>query len=241
MAEPVRLQKFLSSAGVASRRGAEDLITDGRVAVNGRVVTELGTKVDPARDRVQVDGRAVRAGAREWFALYKPRGFLSTRSDPQGRRTLYELVPDELHRLFHVGRLDYDSEGLVLLTNDGDTANLMMHPRYGAEREYEVKLDAPVTDNLVAALLHGVQLDDGPARATHVRRHGARGVMVTLTEGRNREVRRMFAALGREVVRLRRVRYATVGLGGLRPGEWRQLDRAEISELKRSLRSSGQA
>src|SRR5919108_5270737 len=140
----VRLQKYLAQAGVASRRRSETLIVSGRVRVNGVVVTELGTRVEPEYDIIEVDGRPVRAAAAEWLALHKPIGYLSTRVDPQGRRTLYELLPPPLRRLFYVGRLDRDSEGLILLTNEGDVAHRLLHPRHGVEREYEVELDAAI-------------------------------------------------------------------------------------------------
>jgi 23S rRNA pseudouridine2605 synthase len=228
----IRLQKFLSQAGTASRRGAEELIAAGRVVVNGVVVSEPGTRVDPQRDEVVVDGERVRPAASEWYALHKPRGYLSTRDDPQGRQTLYDLVPPELRRLFYVGRLDYDSEGLVLLTNDGDTAHRMLHPRFGMEREYELELDRAADDALVRALVQGVELEDGPARAGAVRRVGAKGLRLTLREGRKREVRRMLAACGHDVRRLRRVRYGPVALGDLEPGAWRKLDKQELAALK---------
>jgi 23S rRNA pseudouridine2605 synthase len=228
----IRLQKFLSQAGTASRRGAEELIAAGRVVVNGVVVSEPGTRVDPQRDEVVVDGERVRPAASEWYALHKPRGYLSTRDDPQGRQTLYDLVPPKLRRLFYVGRLDYDSEGLVLLTNDGDTAHRMLHPRFGMEREYEVELDRAADDALVSALVQGVELEDGPARAGAVRRVGVKGLRLTLREGRKREVRRMLAACGHDVRRLRRVRYGPVALGDLEPGAWRKLEKQELAALK---------
>jgi 23S rRNA pseudouridine2605 synthase len=228
----VRLQKFLSQAGVASRRGSEELITAGRVAVNGTAVSELGIRVDPARDEVRVDGAVVRPAAGEWYALHKPRGYLSTRSDPQGRATLYDLVPPPMRRLFYVGRLDYHSEGLVLLTNDGDTAHRMLHPRYGMEREYEVVLDGPAEADLPARLERGVELDDGPARAESARHAGPERLRLTLREGRKREVRRMLAACGHGVRRLRRLRYGPISLGTLEPGAWRRLERWELDALR---------
>jgi 23S rRNA pseudouridine2605 synthase len=228
----VRLQKFLSQAGTASRRHAEELIAAGRVTVNDVVVSEQGTRVDPSRDVVLVDGRRVRPADSEWYVLHKPRGYLSTRHDPQGRQTVYDLVPAELHRLFYVGRLDYDSEGLVLLTNDGDIAHRMLHPRFGMEREYEVELDRGADETLVSTLLGGVELDDGPARAEAVRRVGVKGLRLTLREGRKREVRRMLAACGHDVRRLRRVRYGPVELGELEPGAWRKLGQHELAALK---------
>lgn len=234
--EGVRLQKFLSQAGVASRRHSEELITAGRVAINGTVVTELGVRVDPARDEVHVDGRRITPARVEWYALHKPRGYLSTRSDPEGRATLYELVPERMRGLFYVGRLDYDSEGLVLLTNDGDTAHRMLHPSFGIEREYEVELDRNVDALLADRLLEGVELEDGPARAESVRQTGPKRIRLTLGEGRKREVRRMLAACGHLVRRLRRVRYGPIVLGSLEPGAWRPLERRELAALRASTR-----
>lgn len=233
MAEKVRLQKFLSQAGVASRRASEELITAGRVKVNGRPATELGTKVDPSQDRVHVDGRRIRPAPQEWYALNKPRGYMSTRSDPEGRPTLYELVPASLHKLFYVGRLDFDSEGLVLLTNDGDTANRLLHPRYEVDREYEVELRQDIESDALDRLKRGVELDDGPARAESVHRKSGNRIVLTVREGRKREVRRMFDAVGHEVVRLRRVRYGPIRLGQLALGQWRHLDDRELDALER--------
>ena len=230
----VRLQKFLSQAGVASRRASEELITAGRVRVNGRVSTELGVRVDPTRDRVQVDGRRIRPAEQEWYALNKPRGYMSTRRDPEGRRTLYELVPREMHPLFYVGRLDYDSEGLILLTNDGDTAHRMMHPSFGVDREYDVELAEDIESDALDRLRRGIELDDGPARAESARRKSGNRLVLTLQEGRKREVRRMFMALGHRVVRLRRVRYGPIRLGTMPVGEWRHLEEREIEALRRA-------
>lgn len=232
----IRLQKFLSQAGVASRRSSEELIVGGRVSINGRPATELGVRVQPTDD-VRVDGRRIRPAASQWYALHKPRGYMSTRSDPQGRQTLYDLVPPPMRRLFYVGRLDFDSEGLVLLTNDGDTAHRLLHPRYGVDREYDVELEEQVDDAALEQLRIGVQLDDGRARARTARRRGGRRVVLTLQEGRKREVRRMFAELGYRVIRLRRVRYGPIRLGDLPPGEWRPLDERELDALHRVKRA----
>jgi 23S rRNA pseudouridine2605 synthase len=232
----VRLQKFLSQAGVASRRHSEAIITSGRVRVNGVVVTELGTRVDPQRDEVSLDGRRVLPAASEWYALNKPRGYLSTRSDPGGRSTLYELLPARLHGLFHVGRLDYDSEGLVLLTNDGDTAHRLLHPRFGVEREYEIELDRDVDATLLDRLEQGVELDDGPAVAEAAQQTGAKRIRLTLREGRKREVRRMLDACGHMVRRLRRVRYGPVELGQVAPGAFRPLEAGEVKALQKATR-----
>ena len=237
MSEPVRLQKFLSQAGVASRRAAEKLIVEGRVSVNGETVTELGTKVDAQRDRVQVDGRVVRAATPVWLALYKPVGYVSTRSDPEGRPTIYDLVPETFSGLFHVGRLDVASEGLILLTNEGEIANQLLHPRYEVDRVYDVEVSGLVSSEEVSRLLSGVKLEDGLAKAEHVEvrstpRSRRTKLRVTLREGRNREVRRMFEALGHRVARLTRVRYGPIELVKLAPGEWRKLTRDERSALE---------
>lgn len=235
----MRLQKFLSRAGVASRRAAERLMLDGRVRVNGAPATELGTKVDPERDRVEVDGTVVHLARPEWVALNKPALVLSTRDDPQGRRTIYDLLPAEFDGLFYVGRLDYDSEGLLLLTNQGDIANRMMHPSYEVDREYEVHTADPLTEAAQRQLRRGVELEDGPARvATLVRmrahpRTGRARARVVIREGRNREVRRMFAAAGHPVERLVRIRYGPIRLGELERGAWRRLDASERQALER--------
>ncbi len=239
-----RLQKFLSQAGVASRRKAEELIVAGRVRVNGAPARELGTKVDATRDLVEVDGERVQAAATLWLALNKPRGYVTTRRDPEGRPTVYELVPGEYHGLFYVGRLDYDSEGLVLLTNDGGTANRLMHPRYGTERVYEVELAGPVAPAALRQLQGGVELEDGVARAEAVVRlkgpPGRTRLRLTLLEGRNREVRRLFQALGHTVERLVRVSYGPVRLGGLAPGAWRRLTSNEMLALSAAGREGAQ-
>jgi pseudouridine synthase len=237
MAEAVRLQKFLSQAGAASRRRAEDLIRGGRVRVNGVVVAELGSRVNPATDVVEVDGRRVRAAQRLWIAFHKPRGVVSTKRDPQGRRTIYDVLPPRFGKLFYVGRLDRDSEGLMLLTNDGDGAHRLLHPRYGAVREYEVDVEGTLSASERERLVGGIELEDGRARAEEVRVLGRPGpgrtrLRLTLREGRKREVRRMLEAVGRRVERLVRVRYGPVELGDLAPGEWRRLGAREIGRIE---------
>lgn len=237
MSGPMRLQKFLSRAGVASRRAAEAMIREGRVRVNGQVVTELGTRVDPETDRVEVDGRPVALARPVWLALHKPRGYVSTRSDPQGRPTIYDLVPERYRGLFHVGRLDVDSEGLLLLTNQGDVANRLLHPRHGVERVYEAIVEGHLDEADVQRLLDGVELEDGIARAAAVKRRraarsGCDRVRITMREGRKREVRRMFRALGHPVRRLIRLRYGPVRLAGLAPGRWRRLTPEEVRALE---------
>lgn len=232
----MRLQKYLSRAGVASRRAAERLMAEGRVQVNDAVATEMGTRVDPARDVVRVNGRRVEIAPATWIALHKPHGYVSTRSDPRGRPTVYDLLPAELRGLFYVGRLDYLSEGLLLFTNQGDDAHRLLHPSFAIQRVYDVRLEGEVSDEALRRLEGGVELEDGIARARRAERLPARRpesghVRLTLEEGRNREVRRMFAALGLPVARLVRVRYGPVQLGDLPLGQWRELAEAEVRAL----------
>lgn len=233
----MRLQKFLSRAGVASRRAGERLIREGRVRVDGRVVTELGTRVDPETSAVEVDGRRVRLSRPRWIAVHKPPGVLSSRGDPRGRSTLYDLLPAEHHELFHVGRLDYMSEGLVLLTNQGDLANRLLHPSSEVPRRYEVIVAEPVPRDLVPRLLEGVELEDGPAAADAAAllpgsEQGNRLLLITLHEGRNREVRRILSVLGVTIHRLRRVAFGPVQLADLDPGGWRELGPEEVEGLE---------
>jgi 23S rRNA pseudouridine2605 synthase len=235
MAEAVRLQKFLSQAGVASRRASETLIVDGAVSINGRVVTELGTRVDPDRDTVTVHGQHITAAPPEWIALHKPPGYLTTRHDPHGGRTVYDLLPERARGLFYVGRLDRDSEGLILFTNDGDAANNLLHPRNAVERVYRVEVGGTAPRRLADKLRRGVRLEDGIARAHKARvyalENGRTPIEVTLLEGRKREVRRMFDIAGYPVQRLLRLSYGPVELGDLPLGQWRALRQEEIDEI----------
>ena len=237
----MRLQKFLSRAGVASRRAAEQMIRDGRVRVNGETVREMGVTVS-ADDRVVVDGREVEPEAPVWVMLHKPPGYVTTRDDPQGRPTVYDLLPERHRSLFHVGRLDLDSEGLLLLTNQGGVANRLMHPRHEVDRVYRVDVAGRVSGDERRRLLDGIELEDGPARAHEVdvvaetpagpgRRPGSR-VRVVMREGRKREVRRLFDALGHPVQRLVRERLGPIRLGELPAGEWRELSEAEVAALR---------
>ena len=231
----MRIQKFLSRAGVASRRKAEAMVLDGRVRVNGTVVTELGTKVQPFRDRVEVDGAPVRLPDARWIRFHKPAGVLCTAMDTRGRRTIYDLLPREHSTLRYVGRLDLDTEGLLLLTNDGDIANRLQHPRYQVEREYEVCVRGVPSKKDLARLRSGVVLDDGLARpvrvevAAPVEEYG--NLTLVMTEGRKREVRRLMYAVGYPVVTLRRVRFGPVKLGNLPSGEWEVLSSHEVLAL----------
>jgi 23S rRNA pseudouridine2605 synthase len=238
--DPVRLQAFLARAGVASRRASEELIRAGRVTVNGRRA-ELGAKVDPSVDTVRVDRKIVSARRIEWVALYKPKGYVTTRDDPGGRRTVYDLLPEDLHHLFHVGRLDRDSSGLLLLTNDGETANRLLHPRYGTTKEYRVDVEGKPSGSTLRALVAGVELDDGTANAVSVESRGeiAPGIyrlILLLQEGRNREVRRLLEAVGHPVRRLFRRSFGPIEIGRLRPGHWRRLTPAEVDALGESRR-----
>lgn len=229
-----RLQKVLAERGIASRRASERLIVEGRVSVDGSVVRELGTRVG-AGARIAVDGRAVPLpAARRYLALNKPAGVLSTVRDPQGRRTVLELVR-EPGRLYPVGRLDRDSAGLLLVTDDGEWAERVLHPRYAHEREYEVRVSGRVKEERMERLRAGVRLDEGLSRFRQVRvvRLSQAGsvLRVVLTQGWKRQVRRTFAAVGLRVSSLVRVRVGPLRLGELRPGEWRHLTEDEVRAL----------
>jgi len=232
-----RLQRYLARSGVASRRACEQLIVDGRVRVNGSPVRELGTSVDADSDRVEVDRRPVRPTAvLTYLALNKPIGVVSTASDPEGRRTVVELV-DHPSRIFPVGRLDSDSEGLLLLTDDGDLAMRLTHPRYGVEKEYRALVRGSVDSIVLDELSAGLLLDGRPTAPARfeVAERDAVGtwLRVTIHEGRNRQIRRMTEALGLEVVRLVRVRIGPLRLGRLPTGAWRLLTAAEVDALRK--------
>jgi 23S rRNA pseudouridine2605 synthase len=238
-----RLARFLARAGVASRRHAEELIAAGRVQVNGTTITSQGTRVDSERDSVSVDGKPVRdAGRRVYVLLNKPVGYLSTVSDPQGRSTVLDLLPPELRRLrvYPVGRLDSGSSGLLLLTNDGDFALRLSHPRYAAEKRYEALVQGQPSAATLAALRRGVTFDEdngrrhtsAPAQVQLLRRVGEQSLLaLSLHEGRKRQVRRMLAAVGHPVVALMRVGVGSLTLKGVPPGHWRYLTPAEVAAL----------
>lgn len=238
----VRLNKLLSQLGIASRRTADTLIATGRVDVNGHPVTELGTKVDPERDDVRVDGRRLRAAPdRRYFLIYKPKGVVSTRADPQRRSTVVELLARAGVRgyFFPVGRLDYESEGLMILTNDGDFAQRVAHPRYELSRTYEIHVAGVPDDRDLERLRRGIVIDGGRTQPTTVRvirvlpggEEGHAILEMTLHEGRNRQVRRMCDAIGHPVDRLRRVQIGPVSDRALKPGSIRELLPAEIRAL----------
>jgi 23S rRNA pseudouridine2605 synthase len=241
-----RLQKFLAHAGVASRRKSEDLIRQGRVSVNGRVVTELGTKVDPAQDDVRVDGRPVRlAGSHVYVMLNKPRNVISAMRDRRGRRALSDLVSLP-RRLYPVGRLDLDSEGLILLTDDGELANLLTHPRYEHEKEYRVWVNGEPTEETLQAWREGVMLEGQATAPAGVevlaRRADGTLLRVVMREGRKRQIRRVAELLGHPVRELKRVRLGPLELGPLEVGQWRYLTDREVHSLevlKRQHRGGG--
>ena len=241
----LRLQKILSAAGIASRRAAEEYITQGRVMVNGRTVVELGTKADPETDDIRVDGRRVKgAPERRYILLYKPRGYITTRSDPQRRPTVIDLLSKGGVRdyVYPVGRLDYDSEGLLLLTSDGELAARLTHPRHGVEREYHVRVRGVPDAHDLERLGRGLVVEGrrtAPAEVEILKEieaeSGPQAVLaLVIREGRNRQVRNMCDAIGHPVVRLRRVRIGPITDDRIRPGEFRDLDAREIGALKRA-------
>jgi 23S rRNA pseudouridine2605 synthase len=239
-----RLQKVLAHAGVASRRAAEKLIAEGRVTVNRTTVREMGVKADPDVDDIRVDGRRLRAPERHrYILLNKPAGFVTTRSDPQRRRTVIDLLDGVREYVYPVGRLDYDTEGLLLLTNDGDLAARLTHPRHEVERVYEAHVAGTPDEEAIDRLRRGIPLDGRrtmPAEVTRLSRTAAKAgrqernsvLLITIREGRNRQVRRMCEAVGHPVQKLRRVRIGPIADRRLRPGEWRELTKIEVEKLK---------
>jgi 23S rRNA pseudouridine2605 synthase len=231
-----RLQRLLARAGYGSRRACEELIVEGRVTLNGTVAT-LGDRADPTEDELRVDGLEVNLDPNvKYYALHKPPGVVTTMRDPQGRPDIRDYLPEDGPRVFPVGRLDRDTEGLLLLTNDGDLANALTHPRFGVEKEYLAEVEGVPTAKHIGQLRRGVELEDGHAHAKSARvagRSGDRGaVRLVMTEGRKREVRRLLAAVGLPVTRLVRVRVGAVRLGGLPPGERRELGHDEVIALR---------
>jgi 23S rRNA pseudouridine2605 synthase len=232
-----RLQKVIAHAGVASRRKAEEMILEGKVKVNGKVVRELGVKVSNS-DTVEVGGIPLEKEQPVYFLFYKPRGIISSVTDDKGRKTVTDFFPEIKERIYPVGRLDYDTSGLLLLTNDGEFANSLMHPRNEIEKEYIAKIKGiPLRENL-KALEKGIDLDDGktaPARTKVIsvdKKKGTSIVQLIIHEGRNRQVRRMFEAIGHPVVKLRRERYGFLNLNGLKAGEARELTAHEVKQLR---------
>jgi 23S rRNA pseudouridine2605 synthase len=236
-AEGVRLQKVLAAAGIGSRRGCEILISEGRVEVNSEIVTEQGRRVDPERDVIRVDGARIPPPRRHrYLALNKPRGVVTTMSDPEGRRTVADLVTEgKKDRLFHVGRLDTDTEGLLILTNDGDFAHRLAHPSYQVPKTYIAEVAGLVGEQSLSRLRRGITLEDGPVRPTSVKIVSTAGdktlLKITIQEGRNRIVRRTMEAVGHPVRRLSRIGIGPVRLGNLKVGEYRDLTREELGGL----------
>jgi 23S rRNA pseudouridine2605 synthase len=228
----MRLNAYLARTGAASRRGADELIKAGRVTVNG-APGELNTFVERADD-VRVDGRPVGAQRLRHVLLNKPRGTITTARDPQGRPTVVDLVGGEI-RVVPVGRLDRDTTGVLVLTNDGPLAHRLAHPRYRVEKTYVVDVEGEPDDDVVRRLADGVELEDGPTAPARVRRLGPSRLELVLHEGRNRQVRRMLEVVGHPVTKLRRSRYAGLGPGRLRPGDWRDLSRSEVAALRRQV------
>lgn len=240
MTEPatgVRLQKVLAAAGIASRRASEVLISEGRVEVNSEVVLEQGRRVDPEHDVIRVDGSRIPPPRRHrYLALNKPRGVVATMSDPEGRRTVADLIaPHSTERLFHVGRLDTDTEGLLILTNDGDFAHRLAHPSFQVPKTYIAEVNGAVGEQTLRRLRRGISLEDGPVQPTSVKIVSTAGdktlLKITIQEGRNRIVRRTMEAVGHPVRRLSRIGIGPVRLGNLKVGEYRDLTREELGGL----------
>ncbi|HUK33767.1 MAG TPA: pseudouridine synthase, partial [Vicinamibacterales bacterium] len=230
-----RLQKILSQAGVASRRASEKLMLDGRVSVNGETVTELGTKADLAHDDIRVDGRRIHAPERHrYLLLNKPRGYVTTRSDPQKRATVLDLLHGVREYIYPVGRLDYDSEGLLILTNDGDLAARLTHPRHAVPRVYEARVLGEPDAHDVDRLSKGVTVDGRRTEPADVVALGPGRLRITVREGRNRQVRKMCEAIGHPVTELRRVAVGPIRDSKLKPGQWRELSAEEVERLRRA-------
>ena len=226
----IRIQKYLSSAGICSRRKAESFIREGRVRLNGEILTVLGTKIDPHKDRIEVDGKLVGAPAQKiYIALNKPKGYV-TSCDHPGQALVVDLV-DLPDRIYPIGRLDKDSVGLLLLTNDGRLHHRLSHPSFDHEKAYEVTVEHPIADGVLSHLSRGVLLKGRKTRPAHVERLSGRRFRIVLKEGRNRQIRRMVSKMGHKVLRLKRIRVANIRLGNLPTGAWRYLTTAEKKAL----------
>ncbi len=229
----MRLNRYLALCGLGSRRACEEIILAGGVRINGRPVRELATAVQPG-DTVVARGRVVRPAATRYLVLHKPAGCLSSRQSQGGKPTVYDLLPPDAGSLPHVGRLDAESEGLLLLSNDGELSQALTHPSRHVEKEYEVILDRAFDTKFIPKLLKGIYLEEGRAKAAHVHVEGANKLRVVLTQGINRQIRRMFAALGYKVKRLTRTRLGPLKLGRLPRGAWRELSAREVEALRRA-------
>jgi pseudouridine synthase len=235
-AKLVRLNKFIANAGISARRKADELIFTGRVTVNMETITDPGTKIDPEKDIVKVDGEKVKPQSEFiYVVLFKPRGYVTTTHDDKNRPTVMDLIGLNT-RLYPIGRLDYDTDGVLLLTNDGEFANMMMHPRHKVFKTYFAKLDKPIEDPDIRQLKQGVVMDGKPTARAKVRiipGSGEMNIWISIHEGRNRQVRRMLEILGYKVIRLKRVEYERIGLEGLKPGEWRYLSPEELDTARK--------
>ena len=233
----MRLQKFIAECGIASRRNAEKIIEDGRVRVNGEIVDFMGCVIDPDCDVVEVDGRVIKAeGKKYYIMLHKPKNYVTTVSDDLGRPTVMELVRDINARIYPVGRLDFDTTGLLIMTNDGDFANILTHPKHDVNKTYIARIDRPLSEDELEKLQKGIDLDGvktAPAKAENIKRpQKGYEVKITIHEGRNRQVRRMLDAVGVNVMSLKRISVGSLTLGNLPEGKWRRLSDAEINKLR---------
>jgi 23S rRNA pseudouridine2605 synthase len=232
-----RLQKVLAQAGVASRRKCEELILSGAVEVNGEQVLTLGTKVDPAADEIKVNGKKIRSESKVYVMLNKPKGVITSANDPQGRKVVSDFLPGIKQRIYPVGRLDYDTEGLLLLTNDGEFANMLTHPKHHVPKTYLATVNGIPHGDKLEKLQRGIELEDGLTAPAEIEYHdvdmekNTATIWITIHEGRNRQVRRMFEAIGHKVVKLKRVRFGELALEGLPRGKFRHLSEKEIKEL----------
>lgn len=236
----MRLQRFLAQAGFGSRRKCEEYVVSGRITVDGEPVDQLGARVDPDTQEVCLDGERIRLEPKRYYVLNKPPGYLCTHRDPEGRPRAIDLVPYDGPRLFTAGRLDENSRGLLLVTNDGELANRLAHPRYQVERRYELQVAGSPTNETLQKLKRGLHFTEGRFRIRSYRRRKTQGkstfVEVTLTEGRNREIRRLFARVGHKVIKLTRIGFGPLRLGKLREGEYRPLTDRELKSLKALLK-----
>src|SRR5438309_1313145 len=234
----MRLNRFLAAAGIGSRRECDDLIATGRVMINGRVCTNFSAQPSE-RDYVKVDGKLIHREPALTIALHKPAGFVSTRRDPHARDTIFDLLPPKFPRLFNIGRLDAQSEGLLLLTNDGDLAQQLTHPRFKIEKEYEVTLDRQWESVHAPKLLRGIFLEGQRAQMAQLHSIGPTRVRVVLRQGINQQIRRMFYAVGYEVKRLVRARIGNLRLGDLPRGHWRAVSKSDVDGLRRTAKTNG--
>ena len=235
MAE-MRLNKIIADAGITSRRGADELIADGRVTVDGRPIRELGAKIDPDNHEVAVDGETIkRSLTKSYLVLHKPKGVLSTMYDPEGRPSLADFIDLRKERLFHVGRLDKDSEGLILLTNDGDLTFRATHPSFGLEKTYIIEFEGRLETGVDKVLLKGVELEDGMGRVLSFKQLSANWIEVKIHEGRYHIIRRLMEAVGVEVLRLIRTNFGPISLGDTPEGRWRDLNEQELLNIQKAV------